>query len=74
MKKNQTPMFSYTDAQGNRHEVWFEKCPQPEGQNPACLGPWKCKGVALWRLGMEDPAIWTMLRMKGSSRKFYIHP
>jgi len=27
------------------------------------------KGIALWRLGMEDPAIWTMLRDETVVRK-----
>jgi spore germination protein YaaH len=57
----QTPMFSYTDAQGNRHEVWFEDARSLRAKIDLA---WRLgiNGVALWRLAMEDPAIWTMLR------------
>jgi len=59
--ETQTPMFSYTDAEGNDHEVWFENSQSILAKIRLAwnLG---IKGVALWRLGMEDPAIWTMLR------------
>jgi len=55
-----TPMFSYTDEQGNRHEVWFENAASIRAKIQLAwdLG---ISGIALWRLGMEDPAIWTML-------------
>jgi len=52
-----TPMFSYTDQQGNNHEVWFEN-------SRSILAKMKLawqqgiSGVALWRLAMEDPALW----------------
>lgn len=68
-EERQTPMFSYTDAQGNRHEVWFENARSLRAKIQLAwdLG---IKGVALWRLGMEDPAIWTMLRDEVVVRKF----
>lgn len=64
----QTPMYSYTDEQGQRHEVWFEdaKSIRAKVQKAWDLG---IKGIALWRLGMEDPAIWTMLRDETVVRK-----
>jgi spore germination protein len=60
-EETQTPMFSYRDEQGNQHEVWFEDeaSIQAKVQRAWDLG---IKGIALWRLGMEDPEIWTMLR------------
>lgn len=60
-EETQTPMYSYTDEQGNQHEVWFEDeaSIQAKVQRAWDLG---IKGIALWRLGMEDPEIWTMLR------------
>ena len=67
-EETQTPMYSYVDEQGQRHEVWFEdsRSIQAKVQKAWDLG---IKGIALWRLGMEDPAIWTMLRDEVVVRK-----
>ena len=56
-QESQTPMFSYNDAQGNYHEVWFENSSSilAKIQLAYRLG---ISGVALWRLGMEDPDVW----------------
>ncbi|WP_156043179.1 LysM peptidoglycan-binding domain-containing protein [Paenibacillus sp. UNC451MF] len=60
-EKTQTPMFAYTDESGNEHEVWFENAASIKAKMELAnqLG---IRGIALWRLGMEDPAIWTMMR------------
>lgn len=52
-----TPMFSYTDDQGNQHEVWFENSDSIIAKLKLA---WQqgISGVALWRLGMEDPGVW----------------
>lgn len=59
-QETQTPMFSYTDEQGNNHEVWFEDSRSIKAKIDLA---WRLgiNGIALWRLGMEDRAIWTML-------------
>lgn len=59
-QKTQTPMFAYTDESGNQHEVWFENAASIRAKLQLAhrLG---IRGIALWRLGMEDPDIWTML-------------
>ncbi|MFE5322973.1 LysM peptidoglycan-binding domain-containing protein [Paenibacillus sp. NPDC056579] len=59
-EKTQTPMFAYTDESGNQHEVWFEneQSIRAKMETAHQLG---IRGIALWRLGMEDPAIWTMM-------------
>ncbi|NPV90623.1 MAG: LysM peptidoglycan-binding domain-containing protein [Firmicutes bacterium] len=58
---SQTPYFSYTDSTGQKHQVWFE--------NAASLKPkldlvkqYNLGGIALWRLGMEDPQCWPVIR------------
>ena len=55
-----TPMFSYTDDQGNQHEVWFENS---ESIIAKLRLAWQqgISGVALWRLGMEDPGVWARI-------------
>lgn len=57
--EHKVPWYTYT-ANGVRHEVYFE--------NKQSLQPkmeyareHKLHGVAIWRLGMEDPAIWDSL-------------
>jgi spore germination protein YaaH len=56
-----TPMFSYTDEQGDAHEVWFENS---ESIIAKMRLAWQqgISGVALWRLGMEDPGLWPSVR------------
>ncbi|WP_126425328.1 LysM peptidoglycan-binding domain-containing protein [Brevibacillus marinus] len=60
-EETQTPTFSYQDEQGNRHEVWFENAQSIRAKLMLAdrLG---IRGLALWRLGMEDPAMWEMIR------------
>ena len=58
--RQQTPWFAYTDAQGQQHQVWFENA---DSIRVKVRTAWNMgiNGVALWRLGMEDPEIWDML-------------
>ncbi|TDF97095.1 LysM peptidoglycan-binding domain-containing protein [Paenibacillus piri] len=59
-QKTQTPMFAYQDESGNDHEVWFENAESIRSKLQLAhrLG---IRGIALWRLGMEDPQIWPMI-------------
>lgn len=59
-EETQTPMFAYTDAQGVNHEVWFENRESIKAK-AELAGRLGIRGLALWRLGMEDEAIWEML-------------
>ncbi len=53
------PQFIYT-ANGIRHEVYFENIASLRAKMDSAL-KYKLHGVAVWRLGMEDPAIWDQL-------------
>ncbi|TGE36498.1 glycosyl hydrolase family 18 [Desulfosporosinus fructosivorans] len=53
------PQFIYT-ANGVRHEVYFENIASLRAKMDSALKH-KLHGVAIWRLGMEDPAIWDQL-------------
>lgn len=53
------PQFTYT-ANGVRHEVYFENIASLRAKMDSALKH-KLHGVAIWRLGMEDPAIWDQL-------------
>ncbi|MGI6120506.1 MAG: glycosyl hydrolase family 18 protein [Desulfosporosinus sp.] len=62
------PQFSYT-ANGVRHEVYFENIPSLRAKMDDAL-KYKLHGVAIWRLGMEDPAIWDqLLKTYGTNRE-----
>lgn len=69
-EKTQTPMFAYQDEQGNQHEVWFENSASLLAKIRLAwdLG---ISGVALWRLGMEDPDVWNMLARDVVVRRFF---
>ena len=55
----QTPSFQYTAA-GQRHQVWYENARSVRQKLNVVvnrdLGGW-----AAWRLGYDDPAIWTLI-------------
>jgi len=53
------PQFIYT-ANGVRHEVYFENTASLRTKMDYALKH-KLHGVGIWRLGMEDPAIWDSL-------------
>ncbi|PWW27014.1 spore germination protein YaaH [Cytobacillus oceanisediminis] len=67
-EETQTPMFAYTDANGVNHEVWFENRESIKAKAELAhrLG---IRGLALWRLGMEDESIWDMLENEAVVRK-----
>ena len=50
--------FAYTEA-GIRHDIWILDAAAMHGQIEA-LRRMGLNAVALWRLGTEDPSIWTM--------------
>ena len=52
------PHFAYRDAAGQDHQVWWLDAQAFRAQRAAALAR-KARGVAIWRLGLEDPAIWT---------------
>lgn len=66
--KSKNMAFAYLDGKGDRHEVWFVDA-------PVVWNEWKAinekgaLGVAVWRLGTEDPNIWTFLGQKQPSAK-----
>jgi spore germination protein YaaH len=52
------PHFTYRDAVGQDHQVWWLDAQAFRAQR-AAVSARKARGVAIWRLGLEDPAIWT---------------
>jgi spore germination protein len=57
---NQAPWFTYTDASGHRHTVWFENAESTAAKlglaQTAGIG-----GVYLWMYGNAEPSTWSAL-------------
>jgi cellulose synthase/poly-beta-1,6-N-acetylglucosamine synthase-like glycosyltransferase/peptidoglycan/xylan/chitin deacetylase (PgdA/CDA1 family)/spore germination protein YaaH len=56
----QNPRFSYSEDNGVAHQVWFLDGVTAYNQIHAA-DDYKPYGYALWRLGSEDPSIWSVL-------------
>jgi spore germination protein YaaH len=59
--------FSYSAADGHPHQVWFVDAPAfaADRAAAAAFGP---RGYAIWRLGLEDPAIWSLPPARAAAR------
>lgn len=56
----QEPTFTYT-ANGARHTVWFEDARSFSAKLDLVF-EYNLAGIAVWRLGQEDPRIWIVIR------------
>jgi peptidoglycan-N-acetylglucosamine deacetylase len=54
------PHFSYVEDDGTKHEVWMLDGVTAYNQIHAA-DSYRPAGYAVWRLGAEDPSIWTVL-------------
>jgi spore germination protein YaaH len=52
------PHFSYQAADGSQHQVWWVDGADFARQR-ALVEAAGVRGVALWRMGLEDPALWS---------------
>ncbi len=57
---SENPVLRYT-AGGDRHEVWFLDATTALNQITDVADA-EFRGVAVWRLGAEDPGLWTVLQ------------
>lgn len=57
---SQTPWFSYRDAAGRQHTVWFENAASSRAKFGAAQGA-QIGGVYLWMYGYEDGGTWPAL-------------
>jgi spore germination protein YaaH len=56
-----SPFFTYTDAAGAQHTVWYDDAESLQARLPL-VGKYGLGGIAMWSFGNEDPAIWGVLR------------
>jgi cellulose synthase/poly-beta-1,6-N-acetylglucosamine synthase-like glycosyltransferase/peptidoglycan/xylan/chitin deacetylase (PgdA/CDA1 family)/spore germination protein YaaH len=54
------PYFEYDEDDDTHHEVWFLDAVTAYNQIRAASG-YKPAGFAIWRLGSEDPSVWSLL-------------
>ena len=53
------PYFKY-NLQSQNHEVWFEDA-RSFKEKLNLMYKYNLKGIAIWRLGMEDPEVWKVI-------------
>ncbi|MDD4169706.1 MAG: glycosyl hydrolase family 18 protein [Desulfotomaculaceae bacterium] len=61
------PYFYYWDG-GREHQVWFENASSLTYKLDLAKR-YTLGGIAIWRLGMEDPQIWSVLNSKVTAKK-----
>lgn len=64
----QAPHFTYTDAQGVFHEVWFEDARSIQAKFDL-IKRFKLKGIMYWKLGLSFPQNWVLLEDNFTIRK-----
>ncbi|WP_010531249.1 glycoside hydrolase family 18 protein [Lentibacillus jeotgali] len=64
----QAPFYTYTDSQGNNHEVWFEDARSIQAKFDMIkeLG---LLGISYWKLGLAFPQNWLLLQDNFTIRK-----
>jgi spore germination protein len=68
--RSQTPTYQYQEHSGTDHQVWFENT-SSLSQKISLANRQELAGICLWRLGVEDPGLWPLLRARwGQVRKW----
>ncbi|WP_077305920.1 glycoside hydrolase family 18 protein [Terribacillus halophilus] len=64
----QAPFFTYTDADGAQHEVWFEDARSIQAKFDL-IKELNLRGISYWKLGLSFPQNWLLLRDNFTIRK-----
>lgn len=62
-----SPFFKYSDG-CSEHEVWFENAVSFKHKLDI-VQEFNLRGIAIWRLGMEDPGLWDILHDRVKTEK-----
>jgi spore germination protein YaaH/putative cell wall-binding protein len=57
---SESPYFNYTDSSGVYHTVWLENSTSI-GYKLDLVNNYNLNGIAIWRLGLENPDFWTSI-------------
>jgi len=63
---SRNPYFEYDEEDQSHHKVWFLDGVTAYNQMRAASG-YKPAGFGIWRLGSEDPSVWSILGTQNSS-------
>jgi cellulose synthase/poly-beta-1,6-N-acetylglucosamine synthase-like glycosyltransferase/peptidoglycan/xylan/chitin deacetylase (PgdA/CDA1 family)/spore germination protein YaaH len=63
---SRNPYFEYDEEDESHHKVWFLDAVTAYNEMRAASG-YKPAGFAIWRLGSEDPSIWSVLGTNGNT-------
>lgn len=66
--QGEVPYYKYWDYDGQEHQVWFENASSLT-HKLEIVDRYTLKGMAIWRLGLEDPGVWTVLKSKVKADK-----
>jgi spore germination protein len=66
--RTQSPFYRYTDAQGRRHEVWFEDARSAQAKFDT-VKIYHLRGISYWELGYPFPQNWALLEDNFQVRK-----
>lgn len=67
-ERAQAPYLKYIDENGSPHELWFENASSWAGKLDLVTA-YGLKGIAVWRLGLEDPQGWKVIGDKFTVEK-----
>jgi spore germination protein len=56
----QAPFYNYTDAEGRRHEVWFEDARSIQAKFDL-IKELNLRGISYWKLGLSFPQNWLLI-------------
>lgn len=59
-EKAQAPHFTYTDAEGRQHEVWFEDARSIQAKFDL-IKELNLRGMSYWKLGLAFPQNWLLI-------------
>jgi cellulose synthase/poly-beta-1,6-N-acetylglucosamine synthase-like glycosyltransferase/peptidoglycan/xylan/chitin deacetylase (PgdA/CDA1 family)/spore germination protein YaaH len=63
---SRNPYYEYDENDGSHHTVWFLDAVTAYNQMRAASG-YKPAGFAIWRLGSEDPSVWSVMDSQHAS-------
>ncbi|NOT48488.1 MAG: polysaccharide deacetylase family protein, partial [Acidobacteria bacterium] len=63
---SKNPHFSYSEDDGENYDIWFLDAVTAFNQIRA-VRQYKVAGLALWRLGSEDPSLWNIFGSQSSN-------
>lgn len=66
--EGKVPYFKYRDGNGQEHQVWFENA-SSLSHKLNIVDEFNLGGIAIWRLGLEDPEMWKVLKSKIKAEK-----